>query len=220
MRYRVVIALAIGATALVNAAVGASMPDDGRDWPVTRSIDVVVRPIWSNRLPACRITGDVVFWVGRRVAVLDDTDARLGTIQAGLAQFGPGARLHACVADDAIIDLSGQFANFLVAPSRGHGDVGNSLALASQLAQDFYHLAEDAGHVIPLVDGTTIGALGSVAYRYDVVLIADDAAHTVGAIVQRETVRTKFASRLPEPDRRATRLKWSSEPETCTMPDN
>ena len=39
----------------------------------------------------------------------------LGVVEAGLAQFAKGSTLEGCVPDGATLNLSDQFANFLIA---------------------------------------------------------------------------------------------------------
>lgn len=204
----VAVALSLGA-----GAVNAGFTTDEAP-PATGFVDVVVSPMPGNRMGDCRITGEITFWVSRRVAVLDDMHAHLGSIEAGLAQFNAGSQLTGCPSDGKTIDLSGRFVNFLVTDRSASGalqlDRPNAAALASQLAQDFYRLADDDGSLIPLVDCRTVGALGSAAYCFHVVLIRDDASGAIDAAVQRETLGTKFAPHMSEADRRASRLKWSS----------
>jgi hypothetical protein len=138
----------------------------------------------------------------------------LGTVKAGLAQFAGGAKLEGCLADSAALDLSSQFTNFVVSgdSSAAAGGPGRAAAsaLASQLAQDFYHLAEPEGAIVPIVDGQKISALGSVSYRFTIVLVRNVGIGDFDAVIQRETVRTKFSPRLPANDRALSRVKWSS----------
>lgn len=184
--------------------------------PASATIDISARPLFGHRLPECRLTGEVVLWVSRPVAILDDMHVSLGVVEAGLAQFAKGSKLEGCVPDAATLNLSDQFANFLVADGRSlpSGAFGRREAAgcASGLAQDFYQLAELEGTLIPLVEGIKIGAIGSVSYRFKVVLIRDAKSGSIDAVVVRETVGTKFAHRLTESDRRLSSHKWSSLP--------
>jgi hypothetical protein len=182
--------------------------------PATERIDILAPAASENTLSLCRLTGEVILWVSRRVDVVDEMGARLGAIEAGLAQFAAGSQLQGCVPDGAALQLSDRFANFLVAGeqsvpsgSAGHRDAA---ALASQLAQDFYHLAEQRGRIIPLVDGINVRALGSVRYRFHIVLIRNGSSGAMDAVIHRETTGTKFAPDLADTDRRLSRLKWSS----------
>ena len=168
----------------------------------------------ANRLPECRLSGRVTLWVSRPVEVLDDTQESLGVIAAGLAQFSRKSKLEKCVPDGGALDLSDQFANFLIADEgslkRGHFGRKEAGAFASLLAQDFYHLADREGTLIPLVDGIKTSAIGSVSYRFRIMLIRGAKSGSIDAIINRETLGTKFAPHLGEADRRLSRLKWSS----------
>jgi hypothetical protein len=130
----------------------------------------------------------------------------------GVVRALPGSESTECPCDGKAIDLSGWFVNFLVTDSSGasDGDRAHAASIASQLAQDFYHLADDHGTIISLVDGSTIGVLGSAAYRFHVVLLRNARSGAADATVQRETLGRKFAPHLGEDDHRASRLKWSS----------
>jgi len=177
--------------------------------PLTEPIDISAQPAPGNRLAACHLAGQVTLWVSRPLRVLDDMLAEHSMVEAGLLQFGAGTTLEGCVPDSATLDLSNQFANFLVAPGGAyHGETVT--ALASQLAQEFFHLAQPDGTPVPLVDGIKVGAVGSVAHEYTVVLIRDGRSASFDAVIHRETVRTKFSPRLPEVDRRLSRVRWSS----------
>jgi hypothetical protein len=70
------------------------------------------------------VTGEVILWVSRPVEILDDVRVSLGAIEAGLAQFGKGSKLKGCVPDGDALDLSDQFANFLVADNRSFTERG------------------------------------------------------------------------------------------------
>ena len=182
--------------------------------PASETIDISAQAVPGNRLSVCRVTGQVILWVSRRVAVLDEMRENLGAIEAGLAQFGAGTKLEGCVPDGAGLDLSNQLVNFLIADDQalrnggpGRGEVG---ALASQLAQNFYHLAEQEGTLIPLMHGLEMSTIGSVSYQFTIVLIRNAKFGCFDAVIHRETLRTKFAPRLGETDRRLSRLKWSS----------
>jgi hypothetical protein len=183
--------------------------------PVRKGFDISAHAVPGNR-SACQLTGEAVLWVSRPVEILDDVRASLGTIEAGLAQFAPGSRLEGCVPDGVVLSLSDQFANFLVADGRsmpgGALQAQEAAALASRLAQDHYQLAELERTAIPLVDGVTVGAHGSVSYRFRIVLILDAGSGSLDAVVLRETLGTKFAPRLTDMDRRLGRLRWSSLP--------
>ena len=71
----------VAAIALVIAAPGAALAGEVQAWPVTRAVEVVVHPVRSNRLPACRITGKVTLWTSRPVTIVDDSQARVGTME-------------------------------------------------------------------------------------------------------------------------------------------
>jgi hypothetical protein len=189
-------------------------PNAGRQGPATETLDISAPAMSGNGLSDCRLTGQVILWVSRPVAVLDDMRENLGAVEAGLAQFGAGSKLEGCVPDGATLDLSDRFANFLVADDRRlkRGAFGRTMAgaFASQLAQEFYHLAEPEGTLIPLVDGLRKSAIGSVSYRFTIVLIRSAKFGSFDAVIHRETVGTKFASRLTESDRCLSRMKWSS----------
>ena len=178
------------------------------------NIDVSAQGVLGNRLAACRLSGQITLWVSRSVNVLDDMREDLGTIEAGLAQFSKGSKLEGCAPDDAALDLSEQFVNFLVADGRpleggtfGHTEAG---VFASQLTQGFYHLAEHQGTLIPLVDGVKANGLGSASYQFMIILIRNAKPGSFDAVISRETVRTRFAPKLTEGERRLSRLKWSS----------
>jgi hypothetical protein len=177
-------------------------------------VDISVHPAVGNRLTACRLTGQVISWVRRPVDVLDDMRQNIGTIEAGLAQFGRGSKLEGCVPESTFLDLSDQFANLVIADDRGPENTAlrrrEAEAIASQLAQGFYHLAEREGEPIPLVNALKVNALGSVSYEFMIVLIRSAGSGAFDAVIHRETLRTKFAGRLGEHDRRLSRLKWSS----------
>jgi hypothetical protein len=181
--------------------------------PTTERIDIFAQPAFGNHLAACHLAGRVTLWVSRRLRVLDDMLEEVATIKAGLAQFGKGSNMKGCVSDDATFDLSDQFVNFVVAdhsPRNAGANREATGALASQLAQDFYHLAERDGTPVPLVDGFKISAIGSVSHQFTIVLVRNGKPGSFDAIVHRETLRTKFSARLPEADRRLSRAKWSS----------
>ena len=206
----------VGGIAVFNAPVRADISEPQMQSPSIQTIDISAHAVLGNRLSKCRVTGEVILWVSRQVEILDDALASLGAIEAGLAQFGKRSKLQGCVPDGVALDLSNQFANFLVADDRflRRGPFGHreALAFASQLAQDFYQLAEREGTLIPLVDGIKISAIGSVSYRFTVVLVRDAKSGSFDAVIDRETLGTKFAPRLTEADRRLSRLKWSSFP--------
>src|SRR2546423_1799308 len=128
--------------AVFNAPVRAEMSEPQMQGPSTQNIDISAHAVLGNRLSRCRVTGEVILWVSRPVEILDDALVNLGAIEAGLAQFGKGSKLQGCVPDDAPLDLSNQFANFLVADDRAlrRGPFGRreALVFASQLAQNFY----------------------------------------------------------------------------------
>jgi len=180
--------------------------------PRTEYVDIYVEPVFGNRLALCHLKGQVTLWVSRAVSIRDEMGEELGTIEAGLEQFGTGTTLEGCLSDGATLDLSGQFANFRVAGAASDGGPSRevTIGLASQLAQGFYHLAEPEGTFIPLVDGIKTTALGSVAHEFAILLVGNGTPGSFDAVIQRETVRTKFSSRLPEADRHASRLKWAS----------
>src|SRR5262245_37245138 len=150
-------------------------PHPSRDKRAARSsdekIDISAQAVLGNGLSACRVRGQVVLWFSRPVALLDDMRENLGAIEARLAQFGGGSKLEGCVPDGVALNLSDQFVNFFVADDRplrdqalGRGEAG---VFASQLAQGFYHLAEQEGTSIPRVGGLTMSAIGSVSYRFE-----------------------------------------------------
>ena len=205
-----------GGIALFSTPVRTEMSVPHMQGPASENIDISADAVLGNKLSECRVTGEVVLWVSRPVEILDDVRVSVGAIEAGLAQFGKGSKLQGCVPDGAALDLSDQFANFLVADDRSlrSGAFGRREAavFASQLAQDFYQLAERKGTLIPLVDGIKISAIGSVSYRFKIVLIRDGKSGSIDAVIHRETLSTKFAPRLTEMDRRLSRLMWSSLP--------
>ena len=180
----------------------------------SEKIDISARAEPGNRLPSCRVTGQVVLWISRPVAVLNDMRENAGAIEAGLAQFNAGSRLEGCVPDGRALDLSDRFANVMVADERAfNGEIfGREEAgvLASQLAQNLYHLAEDQGTPIPLVEGFQMRAIGSVSYQFTIVLIRNAKFHSYDAVVHRVTLGTKFARRLTGGDRSLSRVKWNS----------
>ena len=184
------------------------------DGPSKQSIDISVAATPGNPLATCRLAGQVILWVSRPVAVLDDMQENIGIIEAGLAQFGPGSTLEGCAPDGVSLDLSDRFANFLVTDEGAANSLANGRrkggVLASQLAAGFYQLAEQNGMPIPLVNGLKVDALGSVSYQFTVVLIRNAGSGSFDAYVGRETMRTKFCARLSDADRRLSRLSWSS----------
>ena len=147
--------------------------------------------------------------------ILDDMRVSLGVVEAGLAQFAKGSKLEGCVPDAVTLNLSDQFANFLVVNDRsirsGPFERQEVAGFGSQLGSDFYQLADLEGTVIPLVDGIKLSALGSVSYRFKIVLIHEQSS-PIDAVIVRETLGTKFAARLTESDRRLSTRKWSSLP--------
>jgi hypothetical protein len=177
--------------------------------PMREPIEISAAPVYGNRLPGCDLSGAVTLWVSRRLRVLDDMRKQHAVVEAGLFQFGEGSRLKGCVPDGAALDLSEQFANFVVAAG-GADQRDKALSLASQLAQGLSHLTNDDGSLVPLVAGVRARALGSVAHEYTIVLVRDAESRSYDAVIQRETVRTKFSPRLPEADRHLSRVKWSS----------
>jgi len=205
----------VGGIAAFSAPVRSEMSGPHMQGPTTERIDISAHAVLGNRLAECRMTGDVILWVSRSVEILDDTRVSLGAIEAGLVQFGTGSKLKGCVPDGDTLDLSGLFANFLVADERSlrSGAISRPQAAvsASQLAQDFYQLAEHEGALIPLVDGIA-RAIGPASYRFKVVLIRDAKSGSFDAVIHRETLGTELASPLIETDRRLSRLKWSSLP--------
>jgi hypothetical protein len=206
----------LGWSAVLGGRAQAEIVPPQVQGPPVASVDISAQGALGNNLGACRVVGQVILWVSRPVSVLDDMRESLGTIEAGLAQFSRGTRLEGCGSDGAALDLSDRFANFLVADGRplDEGTFGRREAgmFASALVQDFYHLAEHEGTLIPLVDGVKMGAIGSVSYQFVIVLIGDAKSASFDAVVYRETVRTKFSPRLNDGDRRFSRVKWSSIP--------
>src|SRR5262245_35418421 len=183
-------------TGVIQAATIASRMES----PAVERIDISAPGVLGNRLAACRVVGQVTLWVSRPLEILDDMRESLGTIEAGLAQFSKGSKVEGCVPAGAALDLSDRFANFLIADDRPlrEGVFGRvaARALASQLAQDFYHLVDPAGTPIPLVNGLEVSALGAVSYQFTVVLIRHGESASLEAVISRETIRTKFAPRL------------------------
>jgi hypothetical protein len=177
--------------------------------PVTEPINISAQPTLGNHLPACHLAGSVTLWVSRSLRVLDDVFEERAIVEAGLLQFGKRSTLEGCSPDGVAVDLSDHFANFLVA-EEGASTREGATALASQLAQDFFHLAQPDSVLVPLVNSIKVSAVGSVAHAYTIVLIRDAKSASFDAVIHRETVRTKFSPRLPEADRRASRVKWSS----------
>jgi hypothetical protein len=204
----------LGALAISSATQAAEKNEAPLDAPMTLKMDISAPPRNANQLPRCRLSGHVTLWVSRRVAIVDEMDERLGLVEAGLAEFKADAKLEECVPDGAVLNLSDRFVNFVIADNRpwNGGQFGErqARAVASLLAEDFYRLADMDGTPIPLVDGIKIGALGSTAYRFVIVLIKGAQPSAIDAVISRDTLRTKFAPRLPEADRRLSRLKWSS----------
>jgi hypothetical protein len=211
---RFALALFASVMVAVSAPDRAATRSLGVRNPQSAYVDVSANGVLGNRFADCRLTGHITLWVRRELVVLDDMQLDVGTIDAGLAQFGKGSKLQGCIPDGRAIDLSGRFADVLIADDRPtqHGVFTReeAAALASQLAQDFYRLVEVEGSVVPLVDAPTLAAIGSASYRFTIVLIRDGKSGAIDAIVQRQTVRTKFASRLTDEDRRLTTLRWSS----------
>jgi hypothetical protein len=205
------------AMAVMGAPLCIELPMAQVDGPPTEIIDIWADAFGSEHISRCRVVGNVVLWVSRPVSIVDEMDRSLGLIEAGLAQFGHGSRLEACVPDAVALDLSDRFANFLIADNRslrtGTFNRGQAAAFASLLAQNFYRLVEtDERRRIPLVDGIAMRAMGSVNYRFSIVLVRDANSSSMDAVIQRETVGTKFAPYLGEADRRLSTLKWSSVP--------
>jgi len=195
-----------------RAAVVRGLPDVTPtllQTPLTEPIDIFAQPALGNRLAACHLAGDLTLWVSRPLRVLDDMLEEQAVIEAGLLQFGGRSKLEGCLPDGATLDLSEQFANFVVTEGGAHHRA-TTMALASQLAQDFFHFAHPDGTLVPLVAGIKVTARGSVAHEFMLVLIRDAKSASFDAVIFRETVRTKFSPRLPETDRRLSRVKWSS----------
>ena len=182
--------------------------------PLTVSMNIAAQPRNTNRLPACHLTGDVTLWVSRVVAVVDETNQTLGLVEAGLAQFNTNAKIENCLPDGRALDLADRYVNFVIADKRpwkgGQFGERQARAIASLLAEDFYQLADTDGTKIPLVDRIRIGAIGSTAYQFVIVLIKGAQPSVIDAVISRETLRTKFAPLLSEADRGSSRLKWSS----------
>jgi hypothetical protein len=190
----------LGTVSAVAQESGARAHESSRallQTPVTDSIDISPQPAPGNGLPACHLAGSVTLWASRQLLVLDELLEERGTVEAGLLQFGKGSTLDGCTADNAPVDLSNQFANFLVV-NGGAARSEEAAALASQLAHDFYH------------NRIEVNAVGSVAHEYSIVLIRDAESGAFDAVIHRETVGTKFSPRLPEADRHASRARWSS----------
>jgi len=148
------------------------------------------------------------------VAVVDETNQTLGLVEAGLAQFNTNAKIENCLPDGRALDLADRYVNFVIADKRpwkgGQFGERQARAIASLLAEDFYQLADTDGTKIPLVDRIRIGAIGSTAYQFVIVLIKGAQPSVIDAVISRETLRTKFAPLLSEADRGSSRLKWSS----------
>ena len=178
--------------------------------PITEAIDVSAQPADGSHLAACHLAGTVTLWVSRPLRVVDETREEKAVAEAGLLQFGQRSILEGCLPDGVRLDISEQFANFVVAEGGAHHPE-EAIALASLLAQDFLHLAHADGTLVPLVAGLRARALGSLAHEYTIVLIRDARSDAYDAVILRETVRTKFSPRLPETDRRFSRVKWTSK---------
>ena len=89
----------------------------------------------------------------------------------------------------------------------GRGEAG---LVASHLTRDFFHIGQAAEVPISLLDGVTLNARGSVSYRFMIVLIRNATSGSFDAVIYRETLRTRFSSRLAEAERRSSGLTWSS----------
>jgi hypothetical protein len=198
----------------ISGALAAEKSEATLQGPRTLTMDIAAQPRNSNRLPACHLSGALTLWVSRPVAIVDETNQRLGFVEAGLAQFNANAKLENCVPDGQVLHLSDRFVNFVIADDRpwkgGQFGEHQARAVASLLAEDFYQLADADGTKIPLVDGARIGAIGSTAYRFAIVLVTGPQPSVIDVVISRETLRTTFAPRLSEADRRSSRLKWSS----------
>ena len=82
-----------GAIALFSTSALTETSVPQAQLPASATIDISARPLFGHRLPECRLTGEVVLWVSRPVAILDDMHVSLGVVEAGLAQFAKGSKL-------------------------------------------------------------------------------------------------------------------------------
>jgi hypothetical protein len=154
-------------------------------------IDLYARA--ADSIAECRIAGQVTLWASRAVKLMDGTRKELGTIEAGLAQFGPRSTLGHCGSNGAVLDVSNRFVNFLVAdyPISGSAEApaAQPALVAARLAMGTYQIAEQDGSVIPLLDRA---ATGSVSDRLTIVLIRKETPGAFEAVVQRDA---KLAAR-------------------------
>jgi len=142
---------------------------------------------------SCRLNGDVTLWVSRQVNVLDDMNDAVGSVEAGLAQFSPHAKLQGCVPGDASLDLSGQLVNFLVTDARASFGRHKAGELAAKLTRNSCRLAHREGAPIDLVNGFESNAFGAVSYRFTIVLIRDGDSGSYDAVIHRDRVWNDFS---------------------------
>jgi len=112
------------------------------------------------------------------VRLLDDTRRDVGSIEAGLGQFGAGTRLEGCGLDG--VNVSHRFVNFVLAAGEPATEPAN---VAARLVQGSYHLAEHDGTFIPLV-GRATGVIIPDADRLTIVLIRHAHPGSFDAVVQ------------------------------------
>jgi hypothetical protein len=158
-------------------AVSTALAQTTLQTPSTESIDVDVRVPVAGSVVDCRLAGQVTLWASRLVRLVDDARRDLGGIEAGLGQFGAGTRLEGCGLDG--VDVSNRFVNFVLAD----GSAKQPPNIASRLAQDSVHLAEQDGTRIPLV-GQATGVIAPDADRLTILLIRHAHPGSFDAVVQ------------------------------------
>jgi hypothetical protein len=157
-------------------------------------LDLVAFNSPADGTQGCRLTGEVTLWVSRQVNVLDGTNHAVGSVEAGLAQFSPQAKLQGCMPGGAPLDLSGRLVNFLVTDARASFGRREAGALATRLTRDSYRLAHREGAPILLVNDFVSNAFGAVSYRFTIVLIRDGDSGSYDAVIHRDRAWNDFST--------------------------
>jgi hypothetical protein len=199
------------------AAVGSLQGQAAFGEGSQRAIDITATGVLGNLLAPCHLVGGITKYAELPVTVLDRSGAPLGKVQAGIAQFNPGTRLQGCSLSEFHsptnngIVLDGSMVNFLAV--HGHSFNGGSFdwteagSDAARLAKQYYALSDQNG-MLPLTGSVTVPAIGSVGYEFTIVLV--ETGERLDAVVYRETVSEKFTPHMPDQDRRASGVLWTS----------
>jgi len=173
-------------SAIVGLAVSTAVSAQTSLAPdaATATINVYAQAPLTDGATACHIAGHVTLWVSRPVRLRGAMREDLGTIEAGLAQFGAGAKVEGCAAATSAVDVSERFVNFLVA---NHGDVAR---VAAQLAAGTSQLTEKDGTLIPLLEQGRLSGNRATSSWFRIVLIRDTSSGSFAAAINRLTPAT------------------------------